>query len=292
MKVIKEALLTGERALFQSNNLTVIDSVFEDGESPLKESREIVLQNDIFRWKYPLWYCQNVIAENLTLLDTARSGIWYTQNILLKHCSIQAPKTFRKAEQIILEDVHFANAEETLWNCQDITINQVSANGNYFAMNSQNIKAKNLSIIGNYAFDGASNLEIEQAKIISKDAFWNCQNVTVKDSTIVGEYLGWNSRNITFINCTIESNQGFCYMDDVELINCKVIHTDLAFEYSTVKATITTKLDSVKNPQSCDLTVQGLDELILDDPVINPEKILIKDSKGARLYAQQNKEIK
>ena len=88
MNEIKEALLTGERALFQSKNLKIADSVFEDGESPLKESRNLILQNDIFRWKYPLWYCQEIVAENITLLDTARSGIWYTRNIDMKHSSI------------------------------------------------------------------------------------------------------------------------------------------------------------------------------------------------------------
>lgn len=284
MNEIKEALLTGERALFQSTNLKIVDSVFEDGESPLKESRNIILQNDIFRWKYPLWYCQDIVAENITLLDTARSGIWYTQNIDMKHCSIQAPKIFRRASQINLQDVHFAHAQETLWNCRDITLNQVSATGDYFAMNCQILHAKNLSIIGNYAFDGASDLEIVQSKIISKDAFWNCQNVVVKDSIIVGEYLGWNSQNITFINCTIESNQGLCYMENVELINCKVIHTDLAFEYSTVKGQITTKVDSIKNPLACNLKVNGVDEFILDDLAIEQEKIRITNLKGESMY--------
>ena len=37
-QVLRQQKLTGERALFQSENLAVYDSVFEDGESPLKES--------------------------------------------------------------------------------------------------------------------------------------------------------------------------------------------------------------------------------------------------------------
>ena len=38
-QVLRQQKLTGERALFQSENLAVYDSVFEDGESPLKESK-------------------------------------------------------------------------------------------------------------------------------------------------------------------------------------------------------------------------------------------------------------
>lgn len=285
MKVneIREVLLTGERALFKSKHLKVVDSVFEEGESPLKESADLVLENDIFRWKYPLWYCQNVVAHHVTLLDTARSGIWYTHNIQMHHCSIQAPKIFRRASKILLEDVHFAHAQETLWNCREITLNQVTVNGDYFAMNCRDIQATDLTIMGNYAFDGASDIEIDGAKIISKDAFWNCENVVVKNAVIVGEYLGWNSKNVTFINCTIESNQGLCYMNNVKLINCKVIHTDLAFEYSTAEATITTKVDSIKNPIKAHIQAASVDELILDDELIDFNQVKIMNTKGEKI---------
>ena len=41
-QVLRQQKLTGERALFQSENLAVYDSVFEDGESPLKESSSLI----------------------------------------------------------------------------------------------------------------------------------------------------------------------------------------------------------------------------------------------------------
>ena len=34
-------ILTGERALFQTKELIIRDSIFDDGESPLKESTDI-----------------------------------------------------------------------------------------------------------------------------------------------------------------------------------------------------------------------------------------------------------
>ena len=36
-KLVKQQLLTGERALFASKDLHIEDSIFDDGESPLKE---------------------------------------------------------------------------------------------------------------------------------------------------------------------------------------------------------------------------------------------------------------
>lgn len=88
--------------------------------------------------------------------------------------------------------------------------------------------------------------------MLSKDAFWNSENVTVYDSFISGEYLGWNAKNLTLINCTIESLQGMCYIENLVMKNCRLIHTALAFEYSTVDAQIQGKIDSVLNPSGGD----------------------------------------
>ena len=59
MELVKQAYLKGERALFKSHDLKVEDSIFADGESPLKESDHIDISGSIFKWKYPLWYCNH-----------------------------------------------------------------------------------------------------------------------------------------------------------------------------------------------------------------------------------------
>ncbi len=275
MNTIDQQHLTGERALFKSNNLIVKNSVFEDGESPLKESRNLDISDSIFRWKYPLWYCENVEVSNTTLLETARSGIWYTNNIAIIDSIIQASKTFRRGKDIRLTNVHMPKAEETFWNCENITLDNVQAEGNYFAMNSKNITAVDFSLSGNYAFDGAENIEIHNSKLISKDAFWNCKDVTVYDSVIIGEYLGWNSINLRFVNCYIESEQGLCYVENLVIENGKIINTDLAFEYSTVDVSVNTTIDSVKNPISGTIKAKNIGELIMEESEIDPAQTTV-----------------
>lgn len=120
MEIIEQKYLSGERALFKSDGIKIRDSVFFDGESPLKESSNIEIDQTIFKWKYPLWYCNDVKVTNSTLLETARSGIWYTKNISIIDSIIEAPKTFRRAQNIYLENVDLPIAQETLWNCTDI----------------------------------------------------------------------------------------------------------------------------------------------------------------------------
>ena len=194
MRRIEQKYLTGERALFHEEDMEIYYSRFAEGESPLKESKNISLFHSMFKWKYPLWYSNSIKLENCTLFDTARAGIWYTRHISLTNCVIDAPKTFRRTSNITLKQVSLPTAEETLWNCNDIKIEEVSARGHYFGMNSTHITISNFELVGNYSFDGCKNITIHNSKLLSKDAFWNCENVIVYDSFISGEYIGWNSK--------------------------------------------------------------------------------------------------
>ena len=270
IKEIRQELLTGERALFMCDNLKIYDSIFDDGESPLKECHDIELINCMFRWKYPLWYSRNIKASGCTWFEMGRAGVWYTDNISVEDAVIEAPKNFRRCNGLTLDNVTFSNAAETLWNCRDITMKNVTAKGDYFAMNCENMNVDGFTLVGNYSFDGVKNAEIHNAKLISKDAFWNTENVTVYDSFISGEYLGWNAKNLTLINCTIESLQGMCYIDNLVMKNCKLINTTLAFEYSTVDAEITSGIDSVFNPRKGVIRAEKIGELIIEKDKINP----------------------
>jgi hypothetical protein len=280
MKEIKQQFLTGERALFKSEFLKIEDTIFDDGESPLKESHDIELLGCMFKWKYPLWYTKNITAKNCTWFDMARAGVWYTEHVTVEDTAIEAPKNFRRCRDLILKNVSFPNAAETLWHCDGVQMDDVVAKGDYFALNSQNMVISNLTLYGNYSFDGDKNVEIRNSRLLSKDAFWNSENITVYDSFISGEYLGWNAKNLTLINCTIESLQGMCYIDNLVMKNCKLINTTLAFEYSTVDAQIVGKIDSVLNPTSGVIRADVIDQLIVEKDKVDPEKTTIICKQG------------
>lgn len=274
-KEIRQQFLTGERALFQGRCLKIVDTTFADGESPLKESRDIELTGSMFKWKYPLWYSKDIRVKDCTWFEMARAGVWYTENMTVEDSPIEAPKNFRRCRNLTLKNVSFSNAAETLWHCDDVTLENVTARGDYFAMNTSNIRVENLTLYGNYSFDGGRNVEIRNSKLLSKDAFWNTENVTVYDSFISGEYLGWNGKNLTLVNCTVESLQGMCYIDNLVMKNCKLLNTTLAFEYSSVEADIRGKIDSVMNPTSGTITADEIGELILEKDKIDPSKTRI-----------------
>ncbi|MCM1536877.1 MAG: DUF3737 family protein [bacterium] len=275
MKEIRQEFLTGERALFQGEYLRICDTIFDDGESPLKESHDIDLLGSMFKWKYPLWYAKNITVKKCTWFEMARAGVWYTDHITVEDSAIEAPKNFRRCHDIKLKNVSMPDAAETLWQCDDVKMEDVTAKGDYFAMNSRNMEIDNLTLYGNYSFDGAKDVTIRNAKLLSKDAFWNSENVTVYDSFISGEYLGWNAKNLTLINCTVESLQGMCYIENLVMKNCKLLNTTLAFEYSTVDAEIDGKIDSVLNPSGGTIRADKIGELKIEKDKVDPAKTKI-----------------
>ena len=209
----------------------------------------------------------------------ARSGIWYTNDISLFDVTINCPKTFRRSKRISLFNCVFTSGDESFWFCEDISLNNVKANGDYMFLNSKNINIDNFEIDGNYCFDGGKNICVRNSKLISKDSFWNCENVYVENSIIRGEYIGWNSKNVVFKNCIIESNQGFCYMENLKLIDCVLENTDLAFEYSSVEATINSSIVSIKNPLSGTIVCDSVGEIIIDENSKKPCRTQIFERK-------------
>lgn len=266
MKEYKNQRFTGERALFKTDDAIIIDCNFSDGESPLKESSNLKLSHVTFEYKYPLWYGKNHTVEDSTFLVMSRSGLWYTNDSKFKRCLIKAPKEFRRCKNITIEDTIFEDASETLWTCDNVTLKNVKAKGDYLLKDSSDVIVSDLDLDGNYAFDGGKNIKICNSKLLTKDAFWNTTNVYIKDSYIEGEYFGWNSKNIVIENSTIISHQGFCYIDGLKMKNCKIIDSDLVFEYcKNLDCEIDSHIDSIKNPISGVVYFSSVGELILNE---------------------------
>ena len=81
--------------------------------------------------------------------------------------------------------------------------------------------------------------------------------------------MAWFSKNLTLINCQIIGTQPFCYCDQLKLINCEMIDTDLAFEYADVEADIKGHVDSIKNPKSGKIVVDSVGEIIHEDAIMD-----------------------
>lgn len=278
MKQIKNAEFGGERPLFASQDLYIENVTIHAGESALKECARVEAVNCRFEGKYPFWHNDGFVVRHCLFTEGARAALWYSRHLQMSDTLVEAPKMFREMDDIHLENVQLPHAAETLWHCRNVVLKNVEVKeADYLFMHSENIHIEDYRQQGNYSFQYCRNVEIRRAVIDSKDAFWNTENVTVYDSEIDGEYLGWHSRNLRLVNCKISGTQPLCYAHDLVLENCTFApDADLAFEYSTVHATINGPVHSVKNPRSGCIVAQRYGEIILDENIKAPADCRIK----------------
>ncbi|WP_303925675.1 DUF3737 family protein [Draconibacterium sediminis] len=278
MKLLENRFFEGERPLFAAKGLHIKKVEIGIGESALKEASNIIATACTFSGKYPFWHNTNSIIEDCLFTPGGRAAIWYCKDLRMVNTRVEAPKMFREIDGLYLKNVELTDAQECTWWCRNIEFEDVKVtNGDYIFKNSENIKVDNLTLQGNYGFQYAKNVEIRNSHLNSKDAFWNTENVTVYDSVIDGEYLGWHSKNLRLVNCVIGGTQPLCYAQNLVLENCKMkADADLAFEYSTLKAEISSPVVSVKNPSTGEIIAHSIGEIIFDEHCKSPGGCEIK----------------
>ena len=185
MNLIKGKHLEGERALFQCEDSQIESCLFDNGESPLKEGKNLIVVNTDFGWKYPLWYNKNLTVKNCHFLKDSKSGLWYVKNGTFSSLDIEAVKEFRYCEGIRIEDTSFHHGAETLWNCKDVSLKRLEIQkADYFGFHSSDIEGERLHLVGNYCFDSGKNIYLKDSVLLSKDAFWNAEHVLLVNCVI------------------------------------------------------------------------------------------------------------
>ena len=268
MTLITDRTFDEERALYGSNGIIVDNCRFDgpaDGESAMKESRNVVVKNSYFNLRYPFWHDDNLKIDNIEMTDKCRAALWYTRDVVVRNSRIHGIKALRECEDIRIENSDIVS-QEFGWNVRNITMEDVSAESEYFMMNSERLDFKNVNLKGKYSFQYISDSVFEDCTFDTKDAFWHARNVIVKNSIIKGEYLAWYCENVTFENCTITGTQPLCYCKGLKLLDCRMMDSDLAFEKSDVYAHINTQMISIKNPSKGTIYVPCVGKLIMDDP--------------------------
>ena len=269
-EVIRNKQFDEERALYYLRSTDVEDCVFAgpaDGESVLKEARDIGVKNCSFSLRYPLWHVRGFRMENSTMDELTRAAIWYATDGEIINSTLGGIKAVRECYHISISGCEIVS-QEFGWKSSNISLKDTSVTAEYIFMDSRDVVLENVKMKGKYSFQYMENLTIRDSVLDTKDAFWHSKNVTVENSTLKGEYLAWFSEGLTLINCHIIGTQPLCYCKDLKLINCTMEATDLSFEYSDVQAEIRGHVDSIKNPRSGDITVDSVGEILMTDDTV------------------------
>lgn len=283
-ELIEKKCFDQERALYHSEHTDVVDCLFAgpaDGESALKESRDIALRGCSFSLRYPLWHVEGFSMDDCAMDESCRAALWYDRDGKIVHSRLGGIKALRECGNILLEGTDIVSPEFG-WKCHDITMKGGSVQAEYLFLDSRNVTLDGVSMKGKYSFQYIHDLTVTNCDLDTKDAFWHTKNATVRDSVVKGEYLGWYSEGLTLVHCRIIGTQPLCYCKNLTLVDCTMEDCDLAFEYSDVVADIKGKVDSIKNPASGTITVDEVGSVIMDDAVRECKgKIVLRgDKKG------------
>ena len=274
--ILKNETFDEERALYGSDGIEIENCRFDgpaDGESALKESRNIKVRDSYFNLRYPFWHNDNLEITGTEMTDKCRAALWYTENAFIEDTKFHGIKALRECSDIRIVKCDI-DSPEFGWYVRNVVMRDTDAQGEYFMMRSEKLDFENVSLKGKYSFQYIADSVFENCDFDTKDAFWYAKNVVIRNSMVKGEYLAWYCEDVTFENCTIIGTQPLCYCKNLKLINCKMIDADLAFEKSEVEATINSDVISIKNPKSGTIEVTGVDEIIMDDVMAKGEVLV------------------
>lgn len=266
---IRDRRFGEERALYHTENAHISDCRFEgeeDGESALKESRRIAVDHCCFDLRYPFWHDRDLLIADCELTERCRAALWYDRRVNIVNSRLHGVKALRECRAVNIRSCDISSTEFG-WRSRGITLSDTKLTSEYAFFMGQAICADNLTFSGKYSFQYVRGARITNSRLTTKDALWHTKDVTVTDSELSGEYLGWYSEGLTLIRCKISGTQPLCYCRSLRLIDCTMEGCDLSFEHSDVRATVSGRIDSVKNPRSGRITAGEIGEIILEDAV-------------------------
>ena len=264
---ISDMTLDMERALYGAHDCLIKNCTFDgpaDGESALKECREILVENCDFRLRYPFWHVTGANVKNIRMTDTCRAAFWYDRKVQVYDSILGGIKAFREMDDCLLRNCDI-DSKEFGWFCRGLQVRDTRLVSEYPFFQCKDMDIEGLHMQGKYSFQYCENVTIRNSVLDTKDAFWHAKNVTVYDSVIKGEYLAWYSENVRLVRCRILGTQPLCYCRGLILEDCTMTGCDLSFENSEVTATISGAIDSVKNPARGSIRADSIGETIIDE---------------------------
>ena len=188
MITITDKAYDEERALYNSDGIVLRNCVFDgpaDGESALKESRNVQVENSFFNLRYPFWHDDGLQITGSRMTQLCRAALWYSEHIDIKDTELHGIKALRECADVRMRGCDVISAEFG-WSVRGMEMKDTSVQGEYFMMRSDHLRFQNVKLTGKYSFQYIEDAVFENCDFDTKDAFWHAKNVTVRNSTVKG----------------------------------------------------------------------------------------------------------
>lgn len=88
---------------FGCNGKKCIFTSPKDGESALKECKNIKVEESYFNLRYPFWHDDKLTIDKCELTDKCRAALWYSKNINITATKLGGIKALRECSDIKLK---------------------------------------------------------------------------------------------------------------------------------------------------------------------------------------------
>ena len=149
--IIENQTFDEERALYNLKDTEVRNCTFagkKDGESVLKETRNISVKNCSFSLRYPLWHAKKYELINSTFDENTRAPIWYSDDGVIENCKLKGIKLLRECNNTAIKNSEIIS-HEFGWKCNNVTMMDTKLESEYIFLDSKNIKLKSVGEIIN-----------------------------------------------------------------------------------------------------------------------------------------------
>ena len=139
MMIYEDRTFEEERALYGSDGIEVINCRFDgpaDGESAMKESKNITVRKSFFNLRYPFWHDENVYIEDCDMTELCRAALWYSGGIEIDNTRMHGIKGLRECHDVVIKNSDIVSPEFG-WSVTGINMTDSSAESDiYLILNS------------------------------------------------------------------------------------------------------------------------------------------------------------
>ena len=131
--ILKNRRFDEERALYHLQHGDVEGCDFSgpaDGESVLKEARDIRLKDCRFSLRYPLWHVQGFSMDHSVMDEKTRAAIWYARDGKITRSELCGVKALRECGDVSLRDCRIVSPEFG-WKCGGISLTDSTVESEY-----------------------------------------------------------------------------------------------------------------------------------------------------------------
>ena len=161
-----------ERALYNLKDTQVVDCIFAgpaDGESALKESRDVALKNCRFSLRYPLWHSKKFLMEDSSMDELTRAAIWYASDGTIKNSILGGIKCLRECDRMKLDGLHNPFSGVWIGNAGILRSKNSQVESEYFLLECKDVQIDHLKMKGKYSFQYIENMKIDHSELDTKE---------------------------------------------------------------------------------------------------------------------------